>query len=65
MAAKKKLKDINLTKIKIYKSKLTKSNIKDIIKNYEIIIDGSDNFETKFLINDYCLRFKKINHRCY
>ncbi len=58
--AAKKLKDINpLTKIKIYKSKLTKSNIKDIIKNYEIIIDGSDNFETKFLINDYCLRFKK------
>ena len=58
--AAKKLKDISpLTKIKIYKSRLTKSNIKNIIKDYEIIIDGSDNFKTKFLINDYCIKFKK------
>ena len=58
--AAKKLKEINpFTKIKIYKSRLNKKNIKNIIKNYEIIIDGSDNFETKFLINDYCIKFKK------
>ena len=31
-------------------------NIENIIKDYEIIIDGSDNFKTKFLINDYCIR---------
>ena len=30
-----------------------------MIKNYEVIIDGSDNFKTKFLINDYCIKFKK------
>jgi len=58
--AAKKLKEINpFTKIKIYKSRLNKSNIKDIIKHYEIIIDGSDNFKTKFLINDYCIKLKK------
>ena len=58
--AAKKLKEINpSTKIKIYKSRLDRSNIKNIIKNYEIIIDGSDNFKTKFLINDYCIKFKK------
>ena len=58
--AAKKLKEINpLTKIKIYKTKLNNKNIKNIIKNYELIIDGSDNFKTKFLINDYCLKFKK------
>ncbi len=58
--AAKKLKEINpLTKIKTYKSKLVKKNIENIIKNYEIIIDGSDNFKTKFLINDYCIKFKK------
>ena len=58
--AAKKLKEINpLTKIKTYKSKLSEKNIKDIIKNYEIIIDGSDNFKTKFLINDYCIKYKK------
>ena len=58
--AAKKLKEINpLTKIKTYKSKLVKKNIENIIKNYEIIIDGSDNFKTKFLINDYCIKYKK------
>ena len=58
--AAKKLKEINPnTKIKTYKSRLTKNNIKNIIKNYEIIIDGSDNFKTKFLINDYCIKLKK------
>ena len=58
--AAKKLKEINpLTKIETYKSKLSEKNVKEIIKNYEIIIDGSDNFKTKFLINDYCIKYKK------
>ena len=58
--AAKKLKEINpLTKIKIYKSRLTQKNIENIIKNYDLIIDGSDNFKTKFLINDYCMEYKK------
>ena len=58
--AAKKLKEINpLTKIKTYNSKLNKKNITNIIKDYELIIDGSDNFKTKFLINDYCKKFKK------
>jgi adenylyltransferase/sulfurtransferase len=58
--AAKKLKEINpLTKIKIYRSRLSKNNIENVIKNYELIIDGSDNFETKFLINDYCIKLKK------
>ncbi len=58
--AAKKLKDINPdTKIKIYNTRLNEKNIKNIIKNYDLIIDGSDNFKTKFLINDYCLKFKK------
>ena len=58
--AAKKLKEINpLTKIKIYKTELNKNNIRNIIKNYELIIDGSDNFKTKFLINDYCIKLKK------
>jgi len=58
--AAKKLQEINpLTKIKIYKSRLDQKNIKNIFKKYEIIIDGSDNFKTKFLINDYCIKLKK------
>ena len=58
--AAKKLREINpLTKIKTYKSRLNQKNIENIFKNYEIIIDGSDNFKTKFLINDYCIKLKK------
>ena len=58
--AAKKLKKINpLTKIKTYKSRLDKNNIQKIIKDYELIIDGSDNFKTKFLVNDYCIKYKK------
>ena len=58
--AAKKLKEINpLTKIVTYKSRLNEKNIENIIKNYELIIDGSDNFKTKFLINDYCMKLKK------
>ena len=58
--AAKKLKDINPhTKIKTYKSRLNENNIENIIKDYELIIDSSDNFKTKFLINDYCIKLKK------
>ena len=59
-AVKKKLNLINQNiKIKPYKLRLNKTNIKRIAKNYNYIIDGSDNFKTKFLLNDYCLKNKK------
>ena len=59
--AKIKIKKINYdTKVKIYKIRLNNKNFKKIINNYDYIVDGSDNFETKFLINDFCLKFKKF-----
>ena len=58
--AAKKLREINpLTNINTYKSRINERNINNILKGYEIIIDGSDNFKTKFLINDYCIKLKK------
>jgi molybdopterin-synthase adenylyltransferase len=59
--AQKKLKKIN-PKIKIvcHKIKLNEKNIGKIIKNYDYIVDGSDNFKTKFLINDFSIKFKKL-----
>jgi molybdopterin/thiamine biosynthesis adenylyltransferase len=47
-------------KIKIFKEKLLKKNIKKIFKNYDIICDGTDNFETRYLINDESKKSKKI-----
>ena len=61
LVAKKKLKKIN-SKINIicHKIRIDKNNLKKIIKEYDYIVDGSDNFETKFLINDTCKKFKKF-----
>ena len=56
-----KLKKINPDiKLKSFSKKLTEKNIKDLAKNFDLIVDGSDNFRTRFLINDYCLKNKKI-----
>jgi len=46
-------------KIEIFNKRLTAGNIKGIIRNYDIIADGSDNFETRFLLNDECFTAKK------
>ena len=47
-------------KIKIFKIKISEKNIKPIIKKFDIICDGTDNFSTRYLINDYCKKNKKI-----
>jgi molybdopterin/thiamine biosynthesis adenylyltransferase len=58
--AKDKIKKINPdTKVTIYKIRLSNDNFKKIINDYDYIVDGSDNFTTKFLLNDFCLKFKK------
>ena len=59
--AKKKLNNINSkTKIDIYNFKLNKKKFIEIVKNYDYVIDGTDNFKTKFLINDISLKYKKF-----
>ena len=59
--AKKAIYKIN-KKIKIipFKKKLTSKNIKKIFNNFSIICDGTDNYNTRYLINDYCVKNKKI-----
>ena len=57
----KKLKKINPDlNFKSFNKKLTKKNIKYIAKDFDLIVDGSDNFRTRFLINDFCMKNKKI-----
>jgi len=60
-SAEKKLKKIN-PKINVYcyKKRLTEDNCMDIIQKYDYIVDASDNFQTKFLINDFCKKSKKF-----
>ena len=57
----KKIKKINPDiKVKSFNTILNVKNINKIAKNYDLIVDGSDNFRTRFTINDYCLKNKKI-----
>ena len=59
--AKKAIKQINKnTKISLFKKRLRKKNISQIFKKYDIICDGTDNYPTRYLINDYCRLKKKI-----
>jgi len=44
------------TKINLYNFKMDRVKFEKIIKNYDFIIDGTDNFESKFLINDLSLK---------
>ncbi len=46
-------------KVKIYNNKADDKTLKNIIKQYDIVVDGSDNFKTKFLLNKFSLKFKK------
>ncbi len=57
---KKKLNLINKeVNVKIYNKKADDKNLKKIINKFDIIVDGSDNFKTKFLLNKFSVKFKK------
>ena len=58
---KKRLNLINkCIKINTYNRKASEKNLHKVINKYDIIVDGSDNFKTKFLLNKYALKLKKI-----
>jgi molybdopterin/thiamine biosynthesis adenylyltransferase len=46
-------------KVNTYHTKVKASNIRELIQDYDFIIDGTDNFPTKFLINDACVMLAK------
>jgi len=59
--AKNKIKLINKNIIiKSHKIRLNKNNIEKLIKNFDIVCDGTDNFKTRLLVNDHALKQKKI-----
>ncbi len=43
----------------VYNEKLVEENIEKIFRHYDYIIDGSDNFQTRYLVNDYCVKLNK------
>lgn len=64
LSAKETLEDLNPdVEVVPYEERLTSENIIDIIKDYDVIIDGSDNFPTRYLVNDACVLLgKPLSH---
>lgn len=59
-SAKEKLEAVNPDiDITTYPVRITSRNIFEIIKDYDIVVDGSDNFPTHYLVNDACVMAKK------
>ena len=50
--------DVDIVKYPVH---LTHDNIEEIIKDYEVIVDGTDNFPTRYLVNDACVKLNLPN----
>ncbi|HEX9663517.1 MAG TPA: molybdopterin-synthase adenylyltransferase MoeB [Candidatus Binatia bacterium] len=61
-SAKKTLEGLNPdVKVIPYQAKLTSENIMEILKEYDLVVDGCDNFPTRYLVNDACVLAGKPN----
>lgn len=61
-AARERLLELNpYINIDIHNVQLTAKNALDIIKNYDVVADGTDNFPTRYLVNDACVILGKPN----
>jgi len=59
-SAKEKIAEINpYVNVITHEVRLDNSNVKEIFSQYDIIVDGTDNFATRYLVNDACVLLKK------
>ena len=57
-----KLKDINPNvDVRVHEEALTSENALEIFEDYDVIVDGTDNFPTRYLVNDACVLLNKPN----
>lgn len=61
-AARKRIREVNPNvTVNIYNEQLSSKNVMNIFKDYDLIIDGTDNFPTRYLVNDACVFLNKTN----
>jgi molybdopterin/thiamine biosynthesis adenylyltransferase/rhodanese-related sulfurtransferase len=61
-SARERILDINpYCQVDLYETRLTASNALDIFAPYDIVVDGTDNFPTRYLVNDACVLLNKPN----
>ncbi|HET7270297.1 MAG TPA: molybdopterin-synthase adenylyltransferase MoeB [Rubrobacter sp.] len=57
-----RLKDINPNvEVRVHEEALTSENALEIFEDYDVIVDGTDNFPTRYLVNDACVLLNKPN----
>jgi adenylyltransferase/sulfurtransferase len=62
LSAKERINSINPhVEVRTHETHLTSENAFEILKNYDVIVDGTDNFPTRYLVNDACVLLKKPN----
>ena len=61
-AAKARLQKLNPhVNFTVHNTMLTSENALDIVKDYDVVADGTDNFPTRYLVNDACVILDKVN----
>lgn len=61
-SAKNRIHEINpYCQVDLYETRLSSENALDIIRPYDIVVDGTDNFPTRYLVNDACVLLDKPN----
>ena len=61
VCAKERLRQLNQDiQLNAYPTRLTKENAEEIISHYDIVVDGCDNFATRYIINDVCVKLRKV-----
>lgn len=61
-SARDRIKDINPhVDVEAYETRLTSENALDLFRSYDVIVDGTDNFPTRYLVNDACVLLGKPN----
>ena len=61
-AARERLSNLNpAIEITVHETMLTSANALELFRDYDLIVDGTDNFPTRYLVNDACILSKKIN----
>jgi molybdopterin/thiamine biosynthesis adenylyltransferase/rhodanese-related sulfurtransferase len=48
-------------RVDLYETRLSSENALDIVKDYDVVVDGTDNFPTRYLVNDACVLMNKPN----
>jgi adenylyltransferase/sulfurtransferase len=62
LSARERIADINpFVNVETHETRLTSANAQDVIARYDVVVDGTDNFPTRYLVNDACVLLGKPN----